>query len=286
MKIVIPSYNRAHTLVTPQWLEAGGVRDYTLLLHSEGQRELYVGNPSLRAETIALSGVAPGLNGLAAQRNWALDNLAESGEWLWFIDDDQDVWNGTRLDLISWAGRDAGRWAKIAFESLSSEEVLSVAQTMAGMADRMGIHLCGFGRVNNPMHLSAQVCGKGRWSYYGMVSGGSFLIKESGFRFPDNLTYDDVYATAAHLWRDECVLIDQLTRLELSMFHEGGLGGGEERRYAPIKDFRILERDLPGMTKLCEMVIGGERGLALHLRFRKEEDFLRWRRRKLGETNG
>lgn len=272
MKIVIPSYGRAQTLKTHLWLEKGGITDYRILLHSEACHEAYRKNPTIRPETLLVTGAAPGISN---QRRWIIENHIAKNEWFLTLDD-----NIRSMHCVHPAYYEAGELPtkspgfdkRIFQHEPDAGHFMGLFARDIAWCERNGIGYAGFATVPNFYFLSK------KYRYVGYVISKAALIKNVGIEYdPNILAMDDYAFTAEHLLRHGRVLINNFIIPQAGHYEEGGIGTYEQRLPKKIQDCKYLMAKYPGLFRFKEKS-GAHPEAELQVRFTSLKQVDAWRR--------
>lgn len=131
MHVVILSKGRAETIQTHKLFT-----NYTLVLHTEEDREEYLKNPTISPEKIVVSNMPPGV---ANQRQWIQEELIPEGDWYISLDDNIHGFQVVPDDLYSEdflpVKKDSS--LKAAFETpCNSERFLRLCEGLAAKGEK------------------------------------------------------------------------------------------------------------------------------------------------------
>ena len=268
MKIIIPSYNRAATIQTQKYLEAGGCTDYQVILHSEEQAAEYRREG---VKNIVVSGVP---RGVTHQRNWITRNLVSPGEWYVSMDDNVRGFRGVRPDHYDAETLpvQSSSFDKSIFDyQLNWPELSARFASSIHHAEERGAAYVGFATVPNYYFLGR------KWRYVGYVISKVVLIKKMGIYYDTNLeAMEDFGFCAENLVRFGRVLINNFIIPQAGHYEPGGIGTYSERVERKIKDCAYLMQKYPGLFRY-KVKEGCHPKAELQIRFTSSEQVERWR---------
>jgi hypothetical protein len=271
MKIVIPSFNRAETIRTHQYLEKGGVTDYKILLHSEACKAAYLKNPTIRPETLLVTGAQFGIQ---HQRQWIITNYVKKDEWFLTMDDNvrgiQCVhpffYNADKLDV-----QHKHFDPKIFQYEANSKQFIALCLKDIAYCEKQGIKFGGFASVPNYYFL-----GK-KYRHVGYVISKIAIIKNSGITYDPNVMAMEDYAfTAENLLRFGKVLINNFIIPQAGHYEVGGIGTYEQRVPRKIIDCEYLMQKYPGLFRY-KIKAGCHPKAELQVRFTTTKQVEEWR---------
>lgn len=287
--IYIPTYNRAHTIATPMWLENEQCGDYVVVVHNEEQRELYLAGGRVPHEKIVVSGAPTGVNGLAHQRQWIVDTYGRDGEWLWFMDDLIYGWYAVaepyyHQDFLDTRGQ-AVDWSAVYDTRAPLSRMWEIVADMMAKAGQAGAYLCGFTQLTNPFWKPKH------WMTAGYLVGKSTLVRVDRRQgmprwdlHPD-AAMEDWAQVAEHLLVYGRVLINRFVRPDALYCQTGGMGSWLSRIPMRERQCRYLMDKYPGLFRTYLQKPEGPDGLRGHdlaLRLHTPEQIRAWRKAILG----
>ena len=253
MRVFIPTYQRASSIVTHKWL--GEDADYTIVVNTESDRAAYLRNPTIPPERVVVAGVPYGPN---QARQWCLDQASE-GEWIIQLDDDitgatalDEPWYTHELQVDSSFDGPLARRSRHWERQLTFDEFTRYALRDTALAELHNIHYIGYDQTGNPSFR-----GK-KYQYVGYVmTHTSLMKKDSILRFDPTLrSIDDFDYTAQNLALFGRVLINHWIYPVTRHYMPGGLGYGEERAAKRRQDIRDIMDKWPGLFRLKS--VGGK----------------------------
>lgn len=246
MKIAIPSAGRAATICTHRMIAES--EDVHIVTHDQHDKLWYDQNLELSHCTIHKSDQP---RGIAYQRNWILDNLAEDGEWVAMMDDNirwferiaAPFYFQEKTDVR--LARNAPLWRKIYRRFSPWFEMTKVFQECIDRAESIGAHFIGFATNDNP-YFRYQ-----KWYTHAFVMTKMCLIKKSTLRFDTAYrAKDDVEFTARNLQRFGKVLVNNFARAEAFHLQPGGIGNQKVRLAATIQEAKRLTETYPQFFRI------------------------------------
>jgi len=235
LKLIIPTHNRSKTLSTP-YLEVFKNYDVVLLVHDSTQFEKY---KKLHNFEIIITQLNLGKNG---QIEYALNNLVEHDEWVFFADDNIEYIYG--LDDKHYVHdiytkKDNKHWGKISSKQFD-ERVIDLTEK----AESLDAHLIGFLTTDNWFFANK------KYKTYGFCHGKLTLWrKDNSFLF-DNIymkSLNDFHNTARHLVHYGVVLINDYMHPKAKYFQAGGIGSKQDRKLDRKKNITILKVLYPSL---------------------------------------
>jgi len=268
MKIIILSKGRADTISTHKLFEG---YDYTIVLHSEKEREEYLKNPTVSPEKIVVSN-AP--LGVANQRQWIQDNLVPYGEWYISLDDNIrgfQIVSKSHYDEEELPVQEDSSLKAVFDEPGSTERFLEVCQELAELGEKNRAYNIGFGTTPNFFFR-----GK-KYRYVGYVISKACVRKNLGIPFELKAQSMEDYAyTAETLLRYGKVLINNYVFPIAGHYEKGGIGTYAERLPAKIRDSVVLMEKYPGLFRYNQKKGTDPKG-ELIIRFNSLEQVEKWR---------
>ncbi len=275
--IIIPSYGRADTIRTHKYLEASGIFNYKIALHTEDCRKEYLKNATIRPETLFVSGLP---KGITRQRNWAMDNLVPKNEWFIFMDD-----NIRTIESVGdeWyyeskiADKDNPVWRERFKVDCPADKFFKKCEGQIKMAEKLNVHHSGFATVDNYFFRIK------KWRFVGYVISKVVLIKNSGLRYDENCKgMGDYGFTAENLLRHGQVLINNFIYPISGHYESGGIGTYEQRLPWKIQDCKYLMEKYPGLFRQPNKSTADQQG-ELQVRFTNPEQVAVWRGKLLAQ---
>jgi len=281
MKVIILSKGRAATHTTYKLFEREGL-NYTLVLHTEEEKEEYLHANSLRSalrlspEKIVVSN-AP--FGVANQRQWIQENLVEPGEWYICLDDNIREFQAVpeaqyylpELPVQSKEKEELLRMKDLFDATCTTEEFLKICESMRKEGERVGAFNLGFATVPNFFFR-----GK-KYRYVGYVISKAVIRKNLGIPFEtEHQSMEDYAYTAECLLRHGKVLINNFAMPIAGHYEKGGIGTYAERLPQKIVDAEYLMLKYPGLFRHTEKKGSDPKG-ELAIRFTSTEQVEKWR---------
>lgn len=268
MKIIILSKGRADSISTHKLFEG---YDYTLVLHSDEEREAYLKNPSISPEKIVVSGVP---FGVANQRQWIQDNLIPRGEWYLSLDDNIKGFQAVPEPLYASESLPVQKDASLKekFETpCSTGRFLDICERLTEIGEATRAYNIGFGTTPNFFFR-----GK-KYRFVGYVISKACVRKNVGTEFElDAQSMEDYAYTAETLKRYGKVLINNYVFPVAGHYEKGGIGTYAERLPAKIRDSAILMKKYPGLFRYNHKKGSDPKG-ELIIRFNSLEQVEKWR---------
>lgn len=211
-------YDRFTNATTSKMLDL----EHIVLCHDNKDKFNCIGGKGTLIETNQPKGIQNNFNyGLS---------LLEDNEWGIFMSD----------DLIG-----AKRLVDKKFQDCSIKYPLKELIDILPTCDKIGVKLVGLNSTGNPFYA------KNKYSKYGLVDGRCFAIKNTGFRFHENInTIPDYYASAYHLNKYGGNLILNYCFLDFKRYEKGGLGSVNDRINDKMKDIKIIKSLFPNNVKI------------------------------------
>jgi hypothetical protein len=248
MKVIILSKGRPETISTHKLFEREGL-DYTLVLHTAGERQSYIDAGFVSPEKIVVSN-AP--FGVSHQRQWIQDNLIPKGDWYISLDDNIRSFQCVPEPLYSQhslpvqgGDKKAQIELKDAFETeCSTKRFLEVCEGMHGVGEKEKAYNLGFGTTPNFYFR-----GK-KFRFVGYVISKAVIRKNLGIPFElTNQSMEDYAYTAENLLRYGKVLINNYCFPVAGHYEKGGIGTYKERAPAKVRDSAFLMLKYPGLFR-------------------------------------
>ncbi len=272
MRVVIPSFNRPHTIKTIHILRAAGYENYNILLHDEEQLSLYRQNPSVDLSKIIVTGAA---RGITNQRRWIAKNFAETGEWFVSLDDNISSFTGVSPPNYSKSDLpvQANGFDKRVFDyPIGFKTLLERWRSDIAEAEKRGANYVGFATVPNFYFL-----GK-KWRDVGYVISKAVLIRNVGVDYDPQLeAMEDFGYCAEHLRRFGRVLINNWLTPVAGHYEPGGIGTYSQRLPRKIKDCDYLMAKYPGLFRY-KVKSGCHPRAELQFRFTSTKQVDAWRK--------
>ncbi|MEL7232845.1 MAG: hypothetical protein AAGK74_00035 [Chloroflexota bacterium] len=271
MKIVIPSYQRAETLTTPLLLEDVGA-DYVVVVHTDEERAAYIAAGRVPASRVVVSHAPPGV---ASNRQWAMDNLVDFGDWYLQMDDNvrgfdcvpDEMYNQREIPTDKATQQYLRENA-----ATTTERFLEICEEMVVGCNRMGVSHFGFATTENWMFRSR------KYSQVAFVVGKTVGLRKDGIAYDAKLlAMDDYGMTAEQLRVHGAVLVNRFAKPISTHYQAGGIGAYEARLPKKIRDVRYLMRKYPGLFRLNPRA-GSHPEAEIVLRFHAVHQIDKWRR--------
>lgn len=273
MKIFVNSLNRPDTISVHRLLDESGL-DYTLILHSEEQRERYLQNPTISPEKILVSNQPVGM---ALNRNWLLENLVEDGEWYLILDDNITEFQAVpqpEYELPELPVQAQPELYKKLYERpiTARQFVEEVCEPSIVEAERIGAKLVGFGSTTNFFFRAR------KYRHVGYVIGKTQLIKKTSLRYDLSgvQAMDDYLWTAQNLETFGKVLINNYAVALKKHYAPGGIGTYEQRLPAKLRECAWLMERFPGLFRYKEKA-GCDPKAEIQIRFSSPAQVEKWR---------
>lgn len=239
--IFIFTWDRYHTITTPQFFEACGL-DYRVLIHNDDHAAKYFEAAKFPREKAIVTNVQ---KGLAHNRNWALDQIPDD-EWsLFFVDDfvnmtELDEYDSFKEDKLPVDTTNSTYWGKKLKAEIDACTFMQRCEECTAKADAEGIKLVGFACFENPLFRAA------KWKYNSLADGRALLIKKSALRFDINAQLIDDYAfTALNLKTFGKVILNQWILPNCKRYSDGGYGSKETRMVQKMAECKYLVETYP-----------------------------------------
>lgn len=248
MKVVILSKGRPETISTHKLFEREGL-DYTLVLHTTGEREDYINAGFVSPEKIVVSN-AP--FGVSHQRQWIQENLIPAGDWYISLDDNirsfqcvpEPLYASPQLP-VQGGDKKAQIELKNAFETeCSTQRFLDVCSEMRNIGEKEKAYNLGFGTTPNFYFRG------NKYRRVGYVISKAVVRKNMGIPFElVHQSMEDYAYTAENLLRYGKVLINNYAFPVAGHYEKGGIGTYNERVPAKIRDSAYLMEKYPGLFR-------------------------------------
>lgn len=271
MKIFINSHNRSEVISTPMLLDDCAI-PYTIILHNEEQKELYLKNPKIKPETLFVANQPVNMTGI---RNWILENLVDTGEWYVILDD-----NITEFQCVSdefYSKEDlpvkteTSKYKEVFENKVDAKRMVQVFQESIIEAEKIGANLIGFASTPNFFFRNK------KYRQVGYVIGKTQIIKKTDLRYELQVSaMDDYLWTALNLERFGKVLINNYFVAIKKHYAKGGIGTYQERLPAKLKDCDYLMKRFNGLFRY-KIKAGTDPKAELAIRFTSTEQVERWR---------
>jgi len=272
MRVFIPTKGRAKVISTHQ---AFAGTDYNIVVHDEAERETYCQNPTVDLDRVVVSGVPGDTFGLTRQREWVCQNLVEPNEWFVFADDNIKSLMAvaeSHYDKPEMPVQDDKSLKAVYDNCCSPERFMELAAEMCIVADKVGLHLCGFATTSNFFFRGR------KYRYAGYVIGKLMLWHNRvDFEFDHTISMEDFCNTAEHLYRYGAVLINNYVFPVAGHYETGGMGTYQERIPVRKRDVQLLLEKYPGLFRIKDRS-GFEPGTDLALRIHHPKQIQAWRK--------
>lgn len=258
IKVIIPSYNRAKTCRSQKYFSDHNLWQVNILVHDEKQRreyerELFPAEYWKKDLTPIRLIQTDTEHTVTAQRQWALDNLIENGEWFIFADDNID---GVGAMLGAGDNKD---------HPITQQDFQGRVRGLIKLAEPEKINLIGFATTDNVYFRQK------RYGMVGFVLGKLKIVRKSGINYdPAIVMKEDYDFTAAHLLRDGKVIIDRWVRPTAKHFEAGGCGKREDR----VEIYKQSTKQL--MEKYPTLFRSKKNGEELQIRYTSKEQIAKW----------
>lgn len=274
MKIIIPSKGRAGTISTHLLFEGTGY-DYTIVLHTEEERQAYLKNPTIRKETLIVSN-AP--FNISAQRQWILEQLIEEGEWFLTMDDNVDGFQGYPQPFYD-LGRidvDKRKYSKdiaaLCRRPMHVMDFLKYCEEMIEYAEEIKTGYCGFA-VNDNYFFRTK-----KYSLVAYICSKVALIKKCGVQYDLMIkAMDDYSFTARNLRKFGKVLKNNFIYPVAQHYESGGIGTYKDRLPKKLSDAELLMKQFPGLFSYYRKIHGHPKA-ELILKFHHVDQVAAWNR--------
>lgn len=270
MKVVIPSYNRPHTIRTHQILDQVGA-DYSVILHTDAQADEYIKAGRVKKKNIIVSGAE---RGITNQRNWICKNLIAKDEWYVTLDDNIHEFQGVHPGHYLKATlpvQQPGFNKKVFEYTRNWGEMVVAIEADIAHCETLGICYGGFATVPNFYFLGR------KYRYVGYVISKAAIIKNVGIDYDVNIAAMDDYGfTAENLKRFGRVLINNFIVPIAGHYEAGGIGKYEERLPFKIRDCKYLMAKYPNLFRY-KIKSGAHPEAEVQIRFTSPDQVRRWR---------
>ena len=242
--IYIPSYGRAKTIKTTQYLDTCNI-PYRVLLHTVNCKNEYVSAGIVKENNIIVTNAA---SGITNQRNWLVDNLAKKNEWFISLDDnitgfkrvvDKYYYKFKKLPVES-----PSITQKDYDQEIKADELIKLILEDIKIAEQINAEYAGFATVDN-YFFNAK-----KYKSVGYVISKACAIKHMGLTYDKNIkAMDDYGFTADQLIRNNAVLINSWIKPIAGHYEKGGIGTYEQRLPKKIADAEYLIKKYPDMFR-------------------------------------
>lgn len=247
--VYIPSYNRPQTITTHLLFS-----NYIIIVHNEEQRQMYIKNQTINPSRIVVSETLPGAS---INRQWALHNLIQKGEWYVMADDNITRINSVRSDWYTFRTLNVSdteiKWREIYNTETDEARFFEIAEDTIREADSKNFHHCGFALTDNPFFNGV------KFKYSGYVIGKlmvsrNLLTKTANelFGYVEGNVLEDMTATAENLLRWGGVVINSYLKPVSKHYMEGGIGTYEQRLPRKKVSCANLMKRYPGLFDFKE----------------------------------
>jgi hypothetical protein len=223
MKVFIFTWDRYDTLTTPMAFDKCKI-PYTLLCHSEEQKQLFIRGGKINNKYILATGKP---KGLANNRNVALD-MMDDGEWaLFFVDDlkkitELDDYDTRTEETIPVTIHNSTEWSRKFKREITTAEFMHRIQQSIDHAELYGVSLIAFAGFTNPLFL----CDK--YKFNTATDGRAWIVKKTDLRFDEKAQLiDDICWTVLNFKYG--VMINQWVIPDCARYTKGGFGSIEDR---------------------------------------------------------
>lgn len=248
LKIFVFGYNRYDSMSTSLMLEQEGIEHY-VLCHTQEAADLFVENGTAKKERLIVTGNS---RGLAYQRNFALEMMAE-GEWaLFLVDDLKSVselrnYDRTREAKLPITIANQNHYGKRFENEITMAQFLTRAQEVIAQCEKHDCHLGGFAGINNPLYRAKH------WSYNVLADGRAWVIRKTQLRFDENVQLiDDLCWTALNIKHFGLVIVNQWVLPDCRRYSAGAFGSIEERMPQKMREAKYLVETYPELISFKE----------------------------------
>jgi len=269
--IYIPSYNRANTISSTQWLDKDNI-PYKVLVHTEKCRDAYVASGRVAASDIIVTNVAPGITN---QRNYIVQNLAVRGQWYVSLDDNikgfkrfNDTYYNTcrQIDVSR-----ADITQKTIYQKFTAKEFMQLLEADIAIAEKIKAEYIGYATVDN-YFFNAK-----KYKTVGYVISKAVAIKYNGLQYDTKLeAMEDFGYCAEQLIKNNCVLINSWIKPIAGHYEPGGIGTYEQRVDRKIVDSAYLMHKYPNFFRYKSKK-GCHPKAELQLRFNNPKQIKQWK---------
>lgn len=266
MQLIILSKGRADTIQTHKHFE-----DYTLVLHTEEEKQEYLKNPTISPEKVVVSN-AP--FGVANQRQWIQENLVPKGEWYVSLDD--NIHGFQAVPASHWSKESlpvkTDKSMKELYEApCSGAEFLKICKEMAVEGEKRRAYNIGFGTTPNYFFRDK------KFREVGYVISKACVRKNLMTPFAlDAQAMEDYAFTAENLLRYGKVLINNYVFPVAGHYEKGGIGTYAERLPHKIAAAEVLMKRYPGLFRHPNKKGTDPKG-ELAIRFTSTDQVEKWR---------
>lgn len=271
--IYIPSYNRAKTIKTTQWLDKSEI-DYRVLLHSEKCKSEYIKAGIVHEKKIIVTNQPKGITN---QRNWICKNLAKEGQWYISLDDNisgfkrvVDKYYYTKKSLpVESSNITQNDYNQL----MSASEFIEILQKDIELAEKIKAEYIGFSTVDNYFFNSK------KYKTVGYVISKAVAIKYTGLSYDVKLeAMEDFGYCAEQLIKNNAVLINSWIKPICNHYEVGGIGTYEQRLPRKIIDCQYLMKKYPNFFRY-KVKKGCHPKAELQIRFNKPEQIIKWKQK-------
>lgn len=273
LKIVIPSFSRPKTCYTVQYLLKWGVRDFTVLLHDQEQKDMYLAAGIVPEENIVVSGVE---RGITNQRNFIVNEFVPKGEWFITLDDNirhfKKVIAKYYNNLDELPVEDPSITQRDFNYEIAAWEMLEIVKQDIKKCEQIGAKYGGFASVDNYFFNAKKYKTVGY-----VISKAAYIFNdENAFYDPDLEAMEDFGFTAHQLEKNGKLLINGWVKPVCKHYEEGGIGTYENRVPRKIVDCEYLMKKYPNMFRYKEKK-GCHPKAEIQLRFTNEQQVAQWK---------
>lgn len=239
MRVIILSKGRPDTISTHKLF-----RDYTLVLHTEEERQEYLKNPTISPEKVIVSN-AP--FGVANQRQWIQDFLVQEGEWYISLDDNIHSFQAVPepdyfTDTLP--VKTDKRMKDLYDAPCSGERFIKICEEMAEEGEKRRAYNIGFGTTPNYFFRDKKL------REVGYVISKAVVRKNLRVPFAlDAQAMEDYAYTAENLLRFGKVLINNYVFPVAGHYEKGGIGTYAQRLPKKIAASEVLMKRYPGLFR-------------------------------------
>jgi hypothetical protein len=241
-RVFVFTYDRFDSITTSMMLEEANI-DHIVLCHTEEQKQQFISHGRVREDRIIATGQP---RGLAYNRNFALDMMAD-GEWaMFFVDDLKKI---TELDTydteITFSPLpidmgNSGIWRPRFRKEISMNKFMERAVETARHSEKLGGHLAGFAGIDNALYRTK------KWAMNTLADGRAWMVQKTDLRFDENVQLiDDLCWTALNVDRFGVVVNNLWVLPDCRRYTKGAFGSIEQRMPQKIEEAAYLVKTYP-----------------------------------------
>ncbi len=278
MKIIIPSYGRPGTIKTHLIFDKENI-PYKIVLHNNDHKREYIQNPTIKESNIIVSHTP---KGLAAQRNWIIDNLVSKGEWVLMLDDNISEFTAVKPSIYNKYSALKKGSVELCDENfrhkIGAKTLIKLLSADIEISERLGY--CLIGMASNENHFFRSK----KYREVGYVLGKTSLVKKTELRYDTRLNVtEDYFFSALNMVEKNGLLVNNWLKARCKHYEAGGVGPLKDRMKGKVAQNKILMEWFSGMFKYVEKK-DHDKGAEINFRITTKKQLENWKKRLTGKN--